>query len=166
MVGSGYVGSTGLLLTTYPSWILTPFRKLMTYLQLWQVVNHLVNLISAMHICSLYLMRNTESYHFKYTKRIFSVQMSSLWCFICPCHIQRTMDSLLQGIPQTCVYLGNILISGTTVEKHVKNLDEVYCRLQTASLRFKSSKYLFMTPSVGYLYVLLTLLDYILERQK
>ena len=60
------------------------------------------------------------------------------------------MDSLLQGIPQTCVYLDNIhvLITGTTMEEHLKNLDEVLRRLQTASLRLKSSKCLFVTHSV------------------
>ena len=61
------------------------------------------------------------------------------------------MDSLLQGIPQTCVYLDDILITGNTVEEHLKNLDEALRRLQTAGLRLKSSKCLFMAPSVEYL---------------
>ena len=37
------------------------------------------------------------------------------------------------------------------MEEHLKNLDEVLCRLQTAGLRLKSSKCLFMAPSVEYL---------------
>ena len=68
-----------------------------------------------------------------------------------PAIFQRTMDSLLQGIPQTCVYLDDILITGTIMEEHLKNLDEVLRRFQTASLRLKSSKCLFMSPSVEYL---------------
>ena len=45
----------------------------------------------------------------------------------------------------------SILITGNTVEEHLKNLDEVLRRLQTAGLRLKSSKCLFMAPSVEYL---------------
>ena len=60
------------------------------------------------------------------------------------------MDSLLQGIPQTCVYLDDILITGTTTEEHLKHLDEVLRRLQAAGLRLKSSKCSFMAPSVEY----------------
>ena len=87
---------------------------------------------------------NTQRGLFQYKRLPFGVSPA-------PAIFQRTMDSLLQGIPQTCVYLDDILITGTTVEEHLKNLDEVLCRLQTAGLRLKSSKCLFMAPSVEYL---------------
>ena len=38
-----------------------------------------------------------------------------------------------------------------TMEEHLRNLDEVLHRLQTAGLRLKNSKCLFMAPSVEYL---------------
>ena len=44
-----------------------------------------------------------------------------------------------------------ILITITTIEEHLRNMDKVLCRLQTAGLRLKSSKCLFMAPSVEYL---------------
>ena len=87
---------------------------------------------------------NTHKGLFHYKRLPFGVSSA-------PAIFQRTMDSLLQGIPQTCVYLDDILITGTTVEEHLKNLDEVLCRLQAAGLRLKSSKCLFMAPSVEYL---------------
>ena len=68
-----------------------------------------------------------------------------------PAIFQRTMDNLLQGIPRTCVYLDDILITGTTQEEHLHNLDQVLNRLQTAGLRLKNTKCSFMLPSVEYL---------------
>ena len=65
-----------------------------------------------------------------------------------PAIFQRTMDNLLQGIPHTCVYLDDILITGTTQEEHLHNLDQVLNRLQTAGLRLKNKKCSFMLPSV------------------
>ena len=53
--------------------------------------------------------------------------------------------------PRHVLYLDDILITGTTVEEYLKNLDEVLRSLQTAGLRLKSSKCLFMAPSVEYL---------------
>ena len=87
---------------------------------------------------------NTQKGLFQYKRLPFGILSA-------PAIFQRTMDSLLQGIPQTCVYLDDILITGNTVEEHLKNLDEVLRRLQTAGLRLKSSKCLFMAPSVEYL---------------
>ena len=47
------------------------------------------------------------------------------------------MDSLLQGLKHVIVYLDDILITGTTYEEHLKNLEEVLERLQKAGLRVK-----------------------------
>ena len=87
---------------------------------------------------------NTQKGLFQYKRLPFGVSSA-------PAIFQRTMDSLLQGIPQTCVYLDDILITGNTVEEHLKNLNEVLRRLQTAGLRLKSRKCLFMAPSVEYI---------------
>ena len=87
---------------------------------------------------------NTQRGLFQYKRLPFGISSA-------PAIFQRTMDSLLQGIPQTCIYLDDILITGTTMEEHLKNLDEVLHRLQTAGLRLKSSKCVFMAPSVEYL---------------
>ena len=61
---------------------------------------------------------------------------------------QRTMKSLLNGIPYTGILLDNILISGPTDEKHLQNLEEVMKRLSEAGLRLKKSKSRFMQPTL------------------
>ena len=47
---------------------------------------------------------------------------------------QRTMESLLQGIPHVCVYLDDALITGRSHLKHLRNLEVVLQRLQTAAI--------------------------------
>ena len=47
---------------------------------------------------------------------------------------QRTMESLLQGIPHVCVYLDDALITGRSHLKHLRNLEVVLQRLQTAAM--------------------------------
>ena len=64
---------------------------------------------------------------------------------------QRTMESLLQGIPHVVVYLDDILITGSTNEEHKSHLKEVLRRLQSAGLRLQQSKCTFMAKSVQYL---------------
>ena len=61
---------------------------------------------------------------------------------------QRTMESLLNGIPYTGILLDNILISGPTDEEHLQNLEEVMKRLSEAGLRLKKSKCRFMQPTL------------------
>ena len=70
-----------------------------------------------------------------------------------PAIFQQMMDStsLLQGISKTCVYLDDLLISGTTVEEHLHHLDLMLNHLQTAGLRLKNGKCSFMAHSVQYL---------------
>lgn len=68
-----------------------------------------------------------------------------------PAIFQRTMDTLLQGIPQVAVYLDDILITGATEARHIENLRQVLKRLSDAGLRLKREKCVFMAPSVTYL---------------
>ncbi len=68
-----------------------------------------------------------------------------------PAIFQRTMDSLLQGLPHVCVYLDDLLITGPTDEEHLKNLDTVLSKLHEAGVRLKLDKCAFMLPEVEYL---------------
>ena len=68
-----------------------------------------------------------------------------------PSIFQRTMENVLQGIPNTCIYLDDLLVTGDTQESHLANLEVVLSKLQTAGLRLKRSKCTFMMPSVEYL---------------
>ena len=61
------------------------------------------------------------------------------------------MENVLQGIPNTCIYLDDVLVTGKTPESHLANLEEVLSKLQTAGLCLKRSKCSFMMLSVEYL---------------
>lgn len=87
---------------------------------------------------------NTHKGLFKYNRLVFGVASS-------PAIFQRTMDNLLQNIPQVAVYLDDILVTGTTEAEHLRNLDQVLKRMAEAGLRLKRSKCMFQAPSVTYL---------------
>jgi len=61
------------------------------------------------------------------------------------------MENVLQGIPNTCIYLDDLLMMGNTCESHLANLEAVLFKLQIAGLRLKCNKCSFMMPSVEYL---------------
>ena len=64
---------------------------------------------------------------------------------------QKTMDIILQGIPHILCYIDDILITGSTEEEHMRNLEEVLKRLQCHGVKLKTSKCLFLQDSVEYL---------------
>ena len=66
---------------------------------------------------------NTTKGLFRYTRLPFGVA-SALAVF------QKTMETILQGMPQVICYLDDILVTGRTEIEHTKNLEEVLCRLQ------------------------------------
>ena len=68
-----------------------------------------------------------------------------------PSIFQRTMESILQGIDHVCVYLDDILITGATEKEHLQNLDKVLTRLESAGIRLKRDKCVFLLPAVEYL---------------
>ena len=61
------------------------------------------------------------------------------------------MESLLQNIDNVCVYLDDILVTGSSEENHLKNLDLVLTRLKTAGVKLKQEKCAFLLPEVEYL---------------
>ena len=61
------------------------------------------------------------------------------------------MENLLQGLKHVCVYLDDILVTGSSKRNHLENLTEVLGRLEKAGMRLKQSKCQFMLPAVEYL---------------
>ena len=91
-----------------------------------------------------YVTINTHKGLFRYTRLPFGVASA-------PAIFQRTMESILRGLPHVCVYLDDILVTGKSEEAHIHNLTTVLERLESAGIRLKREKCAFMLPEVEYL---------------
>ena len=87
---------------------------------------------------------NTHKGLYKYKRLPFGVSAG-------PAIFQRTMETILQGLPGVCVYLDDLLITGKSNEEHLVNLSAVLHRLATAGMKLKSDKYFFLLQKVEYL---------------
>ena len=61
------------------------------------------------------------------------------------------MESLLEGIPNVCVYIDDELVTGRTEEEHLANLIEVLRHMDSAGVRLKRDKCQFRCYQVHYL---------------
>ena len=91
-----------------------------------------------------YVVINTQLGLFKYNRLPFGVSAA-------PSILQRIMDSLLQDISGTVVYLVDILITGRSRREHLQNLDKTLERLSKAGLRLRLEKCAFMQKEANYL---------------
>ena len=87
---------------------------------------------------------NTHQGLYRYTKLPFGVSSA-------PAIFQRTMDSILQGLPRVICYLDEILITGVSEGEHLENLEEVLRRLEEHGLTLHRAKCAFLKDSVEYL---------------
>lgn len=88
-----------------------------------------------------YVTINTHKGLFQYNRLPYGVSSA-------PGIFQRTIDSLLQGIPHTGALLDNVLVTGETEEEHLENLEKVFQRVAESGLRLKRSKCQLMKPSI------------------
>ena len=91
-----------------------------------------------------YVVINTHKGLYKYNRLPFGVSSA-------PSIFQRTMEGILRGIPNVCVYIDDILVTGQSEQEHLNTLEDVLTRLDEAGLRLKKAKCSFLQPSVEYL---------------
>ena len=84
---------------------------------------------------------NTHNALYRYNRLPFGVAAA-------PAKFQRTMESILRGLPNVCVYLD---VSGTDEEAHIQSLEAVLKRLEEAGVRLKREKCEFRLSQVDYL---------------
>ena len=87
---------------------------------------------------------NTHKGLFCYNRLPFGISSA-------PAIFQRTIEGILRGIPNVCVYLDDIHISGNSTEDHLKNLEAVMTKLEDAGMQLKVNKCAFLLDSVEYL---------------
>ena len=91
-----------------------------------------------------YVVINTQKGLYKYNCLPFGIASA-------PAIFQRTMEGILQGIPNVSVYIEDILLTGETEASHLETLALVLDRLEAAGLKLKKVKCEFMKDSVEYL---------------
>ena len=91
-----------------------------------------------------YVTMNTQRGLYKYLHLPFRVSLA-------PAVFQKSHGCPSPGLPQVICYLDDILITGSTVEEHLKNLAEVLDRLADHGLKLKQDKCSFLQDSVKYL---------------
>ena len=87
---------------------------------------------------------NTQKGLFRFTRLPFGVASA-------PAVFQRTMDTILQGVPQVICYLDDILITGQSDAEHMANLETVLKRLKEHGVRLNKDKCQFFEDAVEYL---------------
>ena len=87
---------------------------------------------------------NTSKGLYRYTRLPYGVSAA-------PSIFQRTMDSLLAGIPKTVAFLDDILVTGSTEAEHWANVEVVLTKLEEAGLRLNRDKCEFGVREVVYL---------------
>ena len=87
---------------------------------------------------------NTHRGLYRYTRLPFGIASA-------PAMFQKVMDTILQDIPNVICYIDDILVTGSDDQSHLRNLAEVFARLERHGIRMKKGKCYFMRNSVEYL---------------
>ena len=91
-----------------------------------------------------YTTVNTHKGLFMYARLPFGVKSA-------PGIFQRQIENLLKEVSHTVVRSDDILLTGSTKEEHISNLNEVLNRLTKYGLRLKKEKCSFYKPEVVFL---------------
>jgi len=108
---------------------------------------------SKLHLAHAYhqLELEEESRKFVTINGLFQYNRLPFGASSAPAVFQRTMENLLLGIKHVCVYLDDILVTGSSNNDHLVNLEEVLKWLQDDGMRLKKEKCAFMLSDMDYL---------------
>ena len=84
-------------------------------------------------------------------KRLYAYKRLPFGVAFAPAVFQCIMDNILQGLSGVCTYLDDILVTGKTADKHIKNLNAVLTCLCEAGIRLKKTECQFSLRNVEYL---------------
>ena len=89
---------------------------------------------------------STDSGHFEFNRLPFGLNIS-------PNSFQRMMTIALSGLPPECafLYIDDIIITGCSMEHHLKNIEQVFSRLRKYNLKLNPAKCKFFCAEVTYL---------------
>jgi len=83
-----------------------------------------------------YLTFNTQKRIYQYHRLVFSIKSApSIW--------QRATDQVLQGLEGPQCYLDDIIVTGSSEDEHLKNLEHVLQILKQFGLRANRAKFTF-----------------------
>lgn len=110
-------------------------------------VNECANTETIGDLAHVFLQIPLDEQSTKYTwinthKDLFQYNRLQFGLFAGPAISQRTVESILQGLPRICVYLDDMLVIGVSKE-HLDNL-RVFDLLEQADFRLKRQKYAFL----------------------
>ena len=91
-----------------------------------------------------YVTINTHLGLYRYTRLPFGIASA-------PAIFQRSMDAILQGMPSVICYLDDLLVTGTSDQEHLQNLQQVLSRLKEQGIKLKKEKCAFLQNAVEYL---------------
>ena len=91
-----------------------------------------------------YVVINTHKGLYRYNRLPFGIHSA-------PAIFQRTIESILRGIPHVSVYIDHILVTGATESEYLQTLDKVLTQLHNAGIRLRCNKCAFMLRQVDYL---------------
>ena len=91
-----------------------------------------------------YVTINTPQGLYRYTRLPFGIASA-------PAVFQRTMDTILQGVPGVACYIDDIIVTGKTLDEHMEHLEEVFKRLLRHGVRVNRTKCRFLKSSVNFL---------------
>ena len=84
-------------------------------------------------------------------ERLFVLNHLCYGLKLAPGFFQRTMENILQGIPNVIVRMDDILLTGLTRKAHLSTLEQVLCKLDTFDVHMKHRKCKFIVSGVNYL---------------